>query len=90
LTYNIIVFTKRRREKWRIKVVVAVSVAEGPKRCFQQSVQTAKRNAKFLSNPVKTALSIAGIVSRSGRIAAVRRVLPPKQIQFKSIRTISD
>lgn len=47
-------------------------VVVGSRRCTRRHALIAKRNAKFLSSPVKTALYIVGIVSQNAETKVVK------------------
>jgi hypothetical protein len=58
---------------WVFKIEDTTEVRE---RCIRLSVQTAKRNAKFLSNPGKIVPCIAGTAIPSIKPAVAKKMFP--------------
>jgi hypothetical protein len=63
---------KKGGEAWVIKVAVAGS-AEGRERCTKRLAPSAKRSARYLSNPAKTVRCIAEIALQNVKTKDVKR-----------------
>jgi len=66
-------FTTVKEETWDIRVVVVVDSA-GHGRCTRRFAQNARKNAKSLLNPEKTARYTARNAIQSARTKAVKRI----------------
>jgi hypothetical protein len=69
--YLLKIFISWRIKLWVFKIEDTTEVRE---RCIKPSVLTAKKSAKFLSNPGKIVRYIAGTVFPSTKIAVVKKV----------------
>jgi hypothetical protein len=73
----------KKGETWRVisRAVQEAGSAAGREKCIRQIVRTARRTAKFLSNPAETDRYTARTVIRNGRTLADKNVdLPVSRV----------